>query len=263
MFLRRRVFLFCLMLGSWGGVSTSAVLAQDSLGQNLLQGFQAADQNKDGRVTQKEMQDHRKARFQELDATADGGVTQVEFAAKPPSRLSADALEQWRASRAYQFNSLDQNRDGRLTLAEFSSSSDKAFAMADTNRDGALTRQEINRFLNKFSQEVRKASMHRRMMVIDKSGDQKINLIEFAASRRGGFAEADKNADGSLSLREFNPNASLNPEKAQKEFAAIDRNGDGEITMDEFNIAGEGLFRKIDRNKDGLIDLDELVAVTQ
>lgn len=133
---------------------------------------------------------------------------------------------------------LDENEDGRLSLAEFAAEywdmvydgrCEKLFALLDDNHDQALGREEhVDR-----PEEVT-------FILRDANADDKLTLEEFApgATRAGRaaageqFAKRDRDGDGHLSLREFLFRA------GDEAFWAMDRDANERVSLEEF-VAGE------------------------
>jgi hypothetical protein len=134
--------------------------------------FARADVNRDGFVTQDEVQaqrtqrteklearrgERRADRFARLDANRDGVLSRAEFDARAGLRDGARrGVRGEHAGRGHgrfsgrmgggfggrAFAALDLNRDGRVSLQEAQARALQAFDRADANRDGTVTPEE-------------------------------------------------------------------------------------------------------------------------
>jgi Ca2+-binding EF-hand superfamily protein len=131
--------------------------------------FVRVDANRDGYVTQAEAQqaraavrgerhegraDRRAERFAALDANRDGVISRQEFfaprdrAERRRERLDRREFRQERRQmRGMRFGGrvfqrMDENRDGRVSLAEATAQSLRRFDRVDGNRDGRITPEE-------------------------------------------------------------------------------------------------------------------------
>lgn len=98
---------------------------------------------------------------------------------------------------------------------------------------------------------------------LDKDGDQRLSMAEFEAGYAEHFAEADMNADGSLTKDEVTAKANMKDGtnkglKADKKMAKKDMNADGAISQDEYASAKSAKFEKMDSNKDGYLTAQEI-----
>jgi Ca2+-binding EF-hand superfamily protein len=96
-----------------------------------------------------------------------------------------------------QFQTMDADRDGKVSAAEFKASHSAWLAAMDANGDGAVSKQEFTarggpRRAERFAQ-------------IDADGDGKLSQAEAAAVPSDMFAAMDGNGDGQLSQSEFGP----------------------------------------------------------
>lgn len=95
------------------------------------------DADKDGRVTQEEVDRYRSDRLSRFDADGDQQLTLDEYA-----ELWADAMRERMVRR---FQRHDRDGDGRVTVAEFSAQSGDTVRMRDRDRDGALSEDDFMR----------------------------------------------------------------------------------------------------------------------
>ncbi len=161
--------------------------------------FKGLDRNNDGRISRAEWNGNDRS-FQVHDWNGDGILSGDEV--KPGGR-GADQDAQWDATgreifsdwTARGFNSVDRNRDNRITADEWRYSRDD-FRRADHNRDGIVTRSE---FLNDDADpdEGRTA----RFVAMDANGDNRISRDEWRGSREN-FDLLDDNGDGRLTRAE-------------------------------------------------------------
>ena len=100
-------------------------------GEQLLR---EVDTDRDGRMTQAEIDSAVNARFARFDADSNGRLSLDEFAA-----LWADVTRP-AAVRAFQF--MDPNGDGGVTKAEVDEKTSRLVQRFDRNGDGALSMQD-------------------------------------------------------------------------------------------------------------------------
>jgi Ca2+-binding EF-hand superfamily protein len=165
--------------------------------------------------------------FARLDTNKDGFITQAEIDALQAQR--AQKMEQ-RAARfdpSKMFDRLDLNHDGQITAAEAEAAHSQhakaapgkpakanatafggLFARADTNKDGVITKAEFDIMGQQMKAHMEQAGIHRGHM--------------------GGrlFETADTNKDGKVSLAEMQT-------VALSRFDKMDLNHDGTVTPDE------------------------------
>jgi Ca2+-binding EF-hand superfamily protein len=115
----------------------------------ILQMFDAIDVDKDGKVTQAEIDTHRAARVTAADANGDGLMSADELAAM---RL-AEMTERAKTDAAEMITKLDSDGDGLLSAAEMATrpASGKLFDRADTDDDGAISRDEATAVAEKMA----------------------------------------------------------------------------------------------------------------
>jgi hypothetical protein len=92
------------------------------------------DTNKDGKVTQQEIDDNRTEWFNKFDADRNGSLSLKEF--------ETLWLEAHRQQMVREFQRLDPNGDASLTLDEYKAPLSRIVANRDRNEDGALSRDD-------------------------------------------------------------------------------------------------------------------------
>jgi len=102
--------------------------------ERLLEDF---DSNKDGKLTQAEVDQTRQARFVQFDTDKDGKLSLQEYQA-----LWLDAMRRHMVDR---FQSLDDDGDAAITIEEFVTPFSKVVNRLDRNNDGEITRDEFRR----------------------------------------------------------------------------------------------------------------------
>lgn len=114
--------------GGWGGPHGGPMRG------GLLEIY---DTNDDGKLTQAEIDEARKANLAKFDADGNGELTLVEYQA-----LWADAMRQ---AMVRQFQANDADGSGTITVEEFTVRFAEVVADLDRNGDGTLTRDELRR----------------------------------------------------------------------------------------------------------------------
>lgn len=105
--------------------------------ERLRSFFERYDLNKDGSVTQEEIDQNRAQWLQEFDANGDGQLSLVEFQAL------------WLRARfehmVREFQRFDRNGDGQVTLEEYRRPLSDIVERLDRTGDGAVTRDDVQR----------------------------------------------------------------------------------------------------------------------
>ncbi|MCF7749360.1 hypothetical protein KQ945_01280 [Bacillus subtilis subsp. subtilis] len=99
------------------------------------------DRNRDGVVDRAEFDAVRAASFAATDTDGNGTLSLAEYTAEFDARLERQRVRV-RADAARQakvrFDSLDKDKDGRMTFAEYQASGKRMFERADSNGDGVV-----------------------------------------------------------------------------------------------------------------------------
>lgn len=106
------------------------------------------DQNRDGKVTRAELDNGINARF----AAASHGAKVMTF-----DQYMAEEEQRFHDANVRTFDRLDNDGDGKLTLAEFASSELRLFQRLDKNQDGVLTPDEMKPRFGAKGSRVRQA----------------------------------------------------------------------------------------------------------
>lgn len=129
----------------------------DRMGMEQAFNFEAMDADKDGKVTQAEIQAFHAAKIAALDTNGDGNISAEELTAGREARKAERAAER----SARMIESLDANDDGVLSIAELEARGGdrgeermaRMFDKVDTDDDGAISLAEA---------EAAKKMMHKR-----------------------------------------------------------------------------------------------------
>ncbi|MDP6644780.1 MAG: EF-hand domain-containing protein [Rhodospirillales bacterium] len=97
--------------------------------------FDAFDADKDGSLTQAEVDKARKDQFDKFDANGNGKLDLKEYQA-----LWLDAMRERMVDR---FQGHDDDGNAQVTLTEFQKRFQSLIARLDENGDGKVTRQEL------------------------------------------------------------------------------------------------------------------------
>lgn len=99
--------------------------------------FERFDANRDGTLTQAEVDQTRRERFTSFDADNDGQLSLQEYQA-----LWSDAM---RSRMVDRFQGLDDDGDAAVTIEEFLAPFGKVVSRMDRDNNGELTRDELRR----------------------------------------------------------------------------------------------------------------------
>ncbi|MDP3261388.1 MAG: EF-hand domain-containing protein [Tabrizicola sp.] len=118
-------------------------------GEMMVQMFDTIDADKDGKITEAEIEAHRAAEFTAADTNADGVLSAEELAARELVRMQARATE--RATRMIE--EMDDNADGGLSAEELSQTvRERRFSRMDTDGDGAVSKAEAEAMMDRFAE---------------------------------------------------------------------------------------------------------------
>ena len=218
--------------------------------------FQGLDRNNDGRITRAEWKGSDQS-FKVHDWNGDGVLSgdEVRPGARRVERQNRDR-DFDTPDREYQFddwtvrgfNSLDHNRDNRITADEWHFDRE-SFRRADHNRDGVISRSE---FLNENAED-QDDDREDRFAYLDVNGDNRISRDEWHGSRAN-FDILDDNRDGVLTRTEV-----FGTEPPPDLFTSVDANRNGTIARDEWHWS-LGTFDRLDKNRDGQLTREEFLG---
>jgi Ca2+-binding EF-hand superfamily protein len=188
-------------------------LHQGEFRQHSSEMFRRLDWKGGGRLSLDEYAVPQRARFMMMDKDGTGTVScapakQVDYrpARKPPQdKGNARRARSQFGSRGnfglagFCFDN-DLNKDGKVTRAEFDVAVGKRFALA---ANGAAT-MNADQFASDLERRFRDSNV-RTFKRLDKDGDGKLTLAEFAANELKLFARLDKNKDGVITADEMRP----------------------------------------------------------
>jgi Ca2+-binding EF-hand superfamily protein len=188
-------------------------LHQSEFRQHSVEMFRRLDWKGDGKLSPDEYAVPQRARFMMMDKDGTGTVSCAS--AKPadyrPVRKPPQDTGNMRHQRS-QFGSRgnfglagfcfdnDLNKDGTVTRAELDTAVGKRFALA---ANGAAT-MNAGQFASDLDRRFRDSNA-RTFKRLDKDGDGKLTLAEFAANELKLFARLDKNRDGVIAADEMRP----------------------------------------------------------
>ncbi|MHB8108899.1 MAG: EF-hand domain-containing protein [Syntrophorhabdaceae bacterium] len=162
--------------------------------------YEIADSNKDGIVTENEMQEAVAQRYKDEDA----------------------------------------NKDARLTVDEYQAARQKNFDDADTKKDGVVTVEQwavywcgAAKGADKVKKPVKMGRKASRPKLMDKNKDGKLSQDECVLFWAGRFIDLDADHDGKLTREEYLG-------KMKDMAKTMDINGDGVIVIEEYNISWLG-----------------------
>ena len=102
------------------------------------------------------------------------------------------------------FEEVDTNADGLLSLAEMEAHRTARFALADTDGNGGLSRAEVEARMIATQNERRVRFLDRMFERRDANSDGEITMAEMAEGRSADrFSRADSDGDGLISRAEF------------------------------------------------------------
>lgn len=126
------------LLGTSLSMSPAPAGAGGAMDKQIRMMFEKFDKDGDGRICAEEFEDVHMIRFYTLDMDNDGEISREEF-------VFMQGMRGEPAGRAHQaFNGLDTDRNGRLSVEEFDASRAPSFATLDMNMDGTLSTSEVS-----------------------------------------------------------------------------------------------------------------------
>ncbi len=116
-------------------------MGDEGMGPMAMFDFAAVDADKDGKITEAELQAHRAAEVAGIDADKDGKISADELKAMHMARMEDRATEM----STRMIERMDSDGDGLLTVAEMAArpAPVRMFGMIDADGDGAVTEAEI------------------------------------------------------------------------------------------------------------------------
>ena len=110
------------------------------------------------------------------------------------------------AAAPSEFDAMDANGDGRVSLREHARAAERMFRIMDANGDGRVTAEEMTAAQEKVTGRKpgpQDLSAAEKITAVDADGDGVLTAAEHAAAARAMFLTMDRNKDGSLSRAEF------------------------------------------------------------
>lgn len=244
-------------------------------GRQLMDQF---DVNKDGSLTQQEVDQVVQERFAKADAAGNGSVDLEEF--------KAFWLSESRDGMVRAFQRIDRDGDGAVTKEEYDTLADRMFSRLDRDGNGTLEMVrggKIGANADDEGPDGDEAGNRRRhargdddrggrrgghrfgkgggfggpgMMfeLFDTDKDGKVTRAEFDDVRGQLFASADTDASGSFGLEDFsNIWMTINDQRVVRRFQKLDSNGDLAISAEENAARTSDLVKRLDRNGDGVV----------
>jgi Ca2+-binding EF-hand superfamily protein len=122
-------------------------------GEMLLQMFDTIDADKDGKLTEAEIEAHRAAEFTAADTNADGMLNAEELTAQHMARMSQMAADH----TTQMIERTDDNGDGNLSAEEMTQTvQERRFAQLDQDEDGAISKAEAEDAGDRFMERRKK-----------------------------------------------------------------------------------------------------------
>jgi len=155
--------------------------------------FARMDVNKDGKIGPTEFKGPKKA-FGWVDTDHDGYITRPEATRAYLTVVGEMAI----AQRVKAFKSMDENKDGKISLSEYRGPT-RAFARVDVNHDGVITAEEAK---NAFQASVGRFVIATRFRTLDANHDGMISAAEFKGPKAA-FAKYDRDKNGKIGPVEY------------------------------------------------------------
>jgi len=225
--------------------------------------FERFDVDKDGAITQAEIEEIRTADFAAADTNGDGEISLEEF--------KAAFLERSNDRMVRVFQRLDRDGDGIVTQAEADRAANRMFNRLDRDGNGVVEKVRGGKRghdgggkkaeAGKRGEHGKRHAHGRRvgpagmfMAVFDTDGTGSVTREEFDAKRAELFALADTNGSGSFTLEDFGPLwLAMNDARIVNMFQRADADGSLGITAEEQEQALSKMLNRADRNGDGVI----------
>lgn len=202
------------------------------------------DADKDGKLTQDEIDGTRKGLHATHDANKDGKLSLAEF-----ETLWVDFTNR-RMVRGFQ--RLDVDGDAVITVEEYLAPFANTVARKDRNDDNVLDAEDRGR------KKHRGRGAGRMMERFDANKDGKLTQDEINDTRKNQHAKHDANKDGKLDLAEFKVRwVEFTQPRMVRGFQRIDTDGDAAITVEEYLKPFSTVVAKMDRNEDGVLDKND------
>ncbi len=183
------------------------------------------------------------------------GAAALAQTARDPQTSPGD-----RIGRAFLFEQMDADKDGKISKAEFEAFRNGQFKAADKNGDGVIGKDEFAA----HAETLRAEAIDRLFARYDRNNDGKITADELPLRRgaRDGamrFESIEGSRKGHVTLEEYAKAAAARLEaRAKQRFERLDANKDGKLMADE--IAGRDSLLRSDANNDGAVTLEEFLA---
>jgi len=151
MILHKTLTVATLTALSFGALATAG-LAQGQKGPMPMFPFETVDADKDGKITQAELDAYRAAEATAMDTNADGKLSAEELTAAHLARMTERATQM----ATEMVERLDTDGDKALSAAEMAARPMPAmlFEKADTDGDGAVTKAEVEALRGKMTERM-------------------------------------------------------------------------------------------------------------
>ncbi len=226
--------------------------------RGMKRAFERFDANKDGVITQEEVDAVIVERFNSV-AGGDTTITLEEF--------RAGWLDKSRDHMVRGFQKLDSDGDGAITADEITTASDRMFNRLDRDGNGELTRPAPKDKAdagakNDQHKKAERGGKHRHggkrtamlMERFDVDKDGKITRAEFDEIRGNLFSGADADGNSTISIEEFvTVWQEMNSDRITRSFQKLDADGDLSVTQEEYAARSGNFVKKHDRNGDGVV----------